>query len=287
VVVEKKKAGVSPSALIACVPMRLDEEALTEAAARAIDLFPPNAPMHETDPRRIGVLAGKFWGKRAGALGVAFMERPSQAMIDKVLLFANSWGEFSAAKFHYELNLANAEIRISLGGGGYYSYLGTDCLQIPRNRNTMNLEGFSVNTRLSEWNRVVKHEFGHALGCPHEHQRADIIALLDARKVIDEFRRTQGWSEAEVRQQVLTPLEERSLMGASPADVTSIMSYQFSGIVTKNGQPIPGGLDFSPIDRQFFAKTYPKDDQPPPPPPEGRTYRRSDGADGSVTFSPT
>lgn len=252
---------------IACTPMQLEGEALAEAATRAIELFPPNAPMDETDPQRIGVLAQKFWGKRASNLGVAFMERPSQAMIDKVLQFANAWGEFSAVKFHYEANLSNAEIRVSFGRGGYYSYLGTDCLQIPRNRNTMNLEGFHVNTPLSEWKRVVYHEFGHALGCPHEHQRAEIIALLDAQKVINYFWQTQGWSEQQVRQQILTPLEERSFMpGASPADVTSIMAYQFSGAVTRSGQPIPGGLDFSNRDREFFFKVYPKTDVPPPPP---------------------
>lgn len=276
--------------LIACTPMLLDEEALTEAAARAIDLYPPNAPSPAsgiTDPKRIGVLAQKFWGKRAENLGVAFMERPSQAMISKVLLFANSWGEFSSANFHYEANIANAEIRISFGRGGYYSYLGTDCLQIPRNRNTMNLEGFTVNTALSEWNRVVKHEFGHALGCPHEHQRRDIIALLDERKVIEEFQRTQGWSEQMVRDQILTPLEEKQLMpGASPADVISIMTYQFSGRVTKSGQPIPGGMDYSPRDKEYFAKIYPKTIVPPPPPPTGVTYRRTDGSDGTITFTP-
>ena len=260
-----KKKTVPPADLIACMPMRLDAEALTEAAARAIEIFPPNAPMDEADPQRIGVLAQKFWGKRASNLGVAFMERPSQAMIDKVLQFANGWSEFSAAKFHYEASLSNAEIRVSFGRGGYYSYLGTDCLQIPRNRNTMNLEGFHLNTPLSEWKRVVYHEFGHALGCPHEHQRADILAMLDAQKVIADYRRMQGWSEQEVRQQVLRPIEERSFMpGASPADVTSIMAYQFSGRVTKSGQPIPGGLDFSPRDREFFAKVYPKPSAPPP-----------------------
>ena len=49
-----------------------------------------------------------------------------------------------------------------------------------------------------------------------------------------------GWSEKEVRAQILTPIEENTLRNPSPADVASIMCYSFPGSVTKNGQPING-----------------------------------------------
>jgi hypothetical protein len=181
-----------------------------------------------------------------------------------VITYANRWGEFSKVKFSW--TQTDPTIRISFGRGGYYSYLGTDNLSIPRNQHTMNLEGFTTRTPESEWRRVVCHEFGHALGCPHEQQRRDILDLLDERKVIAYFRRTQGWSEQQVRQQILIPLDERSVIGSPNADVASIMCYSFPGSVTKSGQPIPGGDDFSPADREYFAKVYPPDVQPPPPP---------------------
>jgi hypothetical protein len=60
-----------------------------------------------------------------------------------------------------------------------------------------------------------------------------------------------------VRQQVLTPIEEASLLGTT-ADPKSIMCYQIPGSITKNGEPIVGGLDIDASDFAFSAKIYPK-----------------------------
>jgi hypothetical protein len=267
----EKRGTVDPEKVLAtCTPVKLDPELAIEAAFSAIDMNPVNAPFGVDNPKHISVLTQKYWGSRATDLTFGFMEQVSTAFRDKVLAFSNMWGEFAKVKFRW--TQTSPMIRISTGPGGYYSYLGPDCLQIPKNQQTMNLEGFRVQTPDSEWNRVVKHEFGHSLGCPHEQQREAILALLDETKTIAYFRQTQGWSEQEVREQVLMPLDKRSLMqGSSPdVDVTSIMCYQFPGSITKNGQPIPGGLDFSSVDKQYFAKIYPKDDVViPPTPPAG------------------
>lgn len=126
----------------------------------------------------------------------------------------------------------------------------------------MNLEGFTMNTRDSEFYRVVRHETGHTLGCPHEHMRQDIIDRIDRQKAIDYFKATQGWSEAQVVAQVLTPLSPNSIWATVSADRQSIMCYQLPGTITKDGQPIPGGLDIDQIDYDFIAKVYPKAVQP-------------------------
>ena len=69
---------------------------------------------------------------------------------------------------------------------------------------------------------------------------------------------TQGWTEEEVRQQVLTPLEDSSLLGTPHADPNSIMCYQIPGSLTKDGKPIVGGTDIDAEDQAFSAKVYPK-----------------------------
>src|SRR5262249_10693156 len=136
--------------------------------------------------------------------------------------------------------------------------LGTDVLLIKRNRPTMNLEAFTMTTPDSEFFRVVRHETGHTLGFPHEHMRGEIIQRLDREKVIAKFMRTQGWTRQEVIDQVLTPLEDSSILGTATADATSIMCYQIDGDVTLDGEPIPGGPDINDLAFEFAASVYPK-----------------------------
>ena len=121
----------------------------------------------------------------------------------------------------------------------------------------MNLEAFSMDTPESEFHRVVRHETGHTLGFPHEHMRQALVEKIDPQKAIDFFKRTQGWSEEEVRAQVLTPIEESTLRGTS-VDAKSIMCYQLPGEITLDGKPIIGGIDINTMDFGFAAMIYPK-----------------------------
>src|SRR5262249_36371616 len=123
---------------------------------------------------------------------------------------------------------------------------------------TMNLDSFSMSTPESEFHRVVRHETGHTMGFPHEHMRKELVDKIDSDKAIEYFGATQGWSPDEVRQQVLTPIEESSLLGTAHADPNSIMCYQIPGSLTKDGEPIIGGLDIDSQDYAFAAKIYPK-----------------------------
>jgi hypothetical protein len=105
--------------------------------------------------------------------------------------------------------------------------------------------------------RVVCHEAGHTLGFPHEHMRKAFVQRIDPAKAYAYFRRTDGWSKADVDQQVLTPLNDATLIGTQP-DQTSIMCYQLPGSITKDGRPILGGTKINPTDHAFAAQMYPK-----------------------------
>jgi hypothetical protein len=104
----------------------------------------------------------------------------------------------------------------------------------------------------------VRHETGHTLGFPHEHMRKELVDRIDPKKAIAFFGKTQGWSPAEVRQQVLTPLDETTLVETPHADENSIMCYQIPGSITKDGTPIAGGVDIDTVDYAFAASLYPK-----------------------------
>jgi hypothetical protein len=176
-----------------------------------------------------------------------------------ILEHMNAWAK--TANVNFVLTSSAAQVRIARQGGakgGYWSYIGTDILSIEANQPTMNLEAFTMQTRESEFHRVVRHETGHTLGFPHEHMRRQLVKLIDRKKAIAFFQKTQGWSPAETLQQVLTPIEDASLRGTPDADPNSIMCYQIPGEITISGKPIVGGLDIDTSDYNFASSVYPK-----------------------------
>jgi len=249
-----------PSCGIKTVPKRL----AVKAARHAISINPVNAPLQPlgalgisapSDPLSMAVVTGKYWGPSPRTLTVSFMESTPSDLRARIVSHLNAWTRTGCITFAQ--TQGTGQVRISRGPGGYWSYLGTDVLLIPQNRPTMNLQSFTMNTAESEYKRVIRHEAGHTLGAPHEHMRKELVARIDRQKAYDYFRRTQGWSQQQVDQQVLTPLDDRSIFG-TPSDQTSIMCYQLPGAITKDGRPIVGGLDINATDFDFIGRIYPK-----------------------------
>jgi len=216
----------------------------------------------------IAVVRSKWWGPKP-RLDVAFLEPTAADLKARILSHLNAWGEFCNVKANLTDSVGSAQVRITREAEGYWSYLGKDCLNIPINQPTMCLQGFTMQHSEAEFRRVVRHEGGHMWGCPHEHARRGIVQQLDPVKTIIWGRQRLGWSEQMVRQQILTLLDEASLMGTPTADEQSIMTYQLPGEITFDGQPIPGGTDFSSTDRTFMASVYPPAVEPKPQPPTG------------------
>lgn len=253
---------------LVCTPKRLPAEKLIAAAKTAVTLNPLNhAPVERLarimpgfvpTPERIAVVTTKYWGLQGVKLTVGFMDNPAEDLKKRLLLHMNAWAR--TANVQFVETKTDPQVRIAREGGadgGYWSYVGTDILHIAKKKQTMNLEGFTMQMPESEFHRVVRHETGHTLGFPHEHMRRALVAKLDVAKTIAYFERTQGWSEDEVRAQVLTPIEESTLRGTS-VDAKSIMCYQLPGEITLSGKPIIGGVDIDAKDYAFAGLIYPK-----------------------------
>jgi hypothetical protein len=253
-----------------CIVKELPANKALQAAKIAVEENPANAPrMSLPDPMHVAVLTGKYWGAAGAAdLPTAFMESTPTDLKERILSHLNAWGLDGKANVRFRLTdqVGSAVIRITRSGGGYWSYLGTDNKLIPKGQATMSLQAFTMETPESEYRRVVRHEAGHALGMPHEHMRRVIVSRLDENKTIAYFQRYQGWTAAQTRQQVLTPIEETALYKPTPADETSIMAYQLPETITKDGKPILGGLDINEMDAEYVAKIYQGQEEPPPTP---------------------
>lgn len=241
-----------PGCSIKAVPTRL----LRTAAARATQINPANAPMMGVmDPLSIAVSTTKYWGASPRQLTVSFMDSASSARRAKILSHMNAWSQNGGVSF-VETS-GTGQVRITFGNTGHWSYLGIDILSIPANRPTMNLQQFHTENRESEFFRVVRHEAGHTLGFVHEHMRREVVARIDRQKAYQYFWATQGWNQAMVDAQVLTPLDDNNLYRTKP-DQTSIMCYQLPGSITIDGNPIIGGTDINQTDHAFNALIYPK-----------------------------
>jgi hypothetical protein len=255
---------VSATEAPSCIPKSLPPRLFQKAAEAAVAINPLNAPVLGAmvgavdlplEPMHLTLLTSKYWGSQPRQLTVSFMESTQANLKTRILQHMNAWSARIGISF--VLTNGTGNVRISRGGGGYWSYLGTDIRLIPTNRQTMNLQGFTMNTLESEYHRVVRHETGHTLGFPHEHMRRELVARIDPQKAYDYFWRTQGWSKSVVDQQVLTPLDQATIIG-TPADQTSIMCYQLPGSITKDGRPITGGIDINATDYAFAARIYPR-----------------------------
>jgi hypothetical protein len=254
--------------LICCRLKKLPKSLLVEAARTATLVNPVNHPRLDQlaglmrgfrpSPRRIAVMTTSYWGAAGVKLTVAFLDNPPAALRKRILLHMNAWDK--DANIQFVAGNVDPKVRISrVGGkdGGYWSYVGTEILHIPKGKATMNLEEFTMETLDSEFYRVVRHETGHTLGFPHEHMRRALVDKIDRKKAIAYFKREDNWDERETIDQVLTPIEEAAIRGTI-ADPKSIMCYQIPGEITKNGKPIVGGLDIDESDYRFAGQLYPK-----------------------------
>lgn len=246
-----------PEALT-CIPKSLPEHQQVQAAVVATAHNPLNAPvvLGVMQPAKIALLTSKYWGPGTRRVSTTFTESVPTDLRTRIFTHLNAWSKTAKFSFYYT-TAATAMVRISRGADGYWSYLGTDVLSIPQGLPTMNLQGFTMSTPDSEFRRVIRHEAGHTLGFPHEHMRRELVARIDPQKAYAYFARTQGWSRTDVDQQVLTALEDRQLQATPTADQTSIMCYQLPGSITRDGQPIIGGLDINAQDYAFAGRIYP------------------------------
>jgi hypothetical protein len=188
---------------------------------------------------------GKTWpvGSR---LHVRFLSGTAEQR-QMVQRFASTWTEYANLDFVFD-DSPRAEIRITFDANdGAWSYVGTDCADIPLNNPTMNL-GWQDEA-------VILHEFGHAIGMAHEHQNPrGGIQWNEAVVIRDLGGAPNFWTPAQVRSNVLDKYRDDQINGTE-FDPDSIMLYTFPATWTINGIATRENTALSGLDKQFIAST--------------------------------
>lgn len=158
-------------------------------------------------------------------------------------------------------NLDEADIRIAgISGIGTWAYLGRYNWQVPKSEPNMNY-GWDLRQD-SRGKGVAIHEFGHALGYPHEHQSPFAGLEWDREAVYARYGGSpNNWDRDDIDRNILNKWSASAVEG-SLWDWRSIMQYSFgAGLILspeefRNGVRPPGNR-LSEIDIQRALIDYP------------------------------
>ncbi len=208
---------------------------------------------------RMAVVRTKQW-PRGTVLRCRFLDG-SAKMQTKVRTLAKAWEQHANVRLSFVAQGA-AEIRISFyADSGSWSAVGRDALNttyFPSHQPTMNFGWVRDNSNAVEDRAVVLHEFGHALGCIHEHQSPTFSRRWNTAAVMQYFQGPPNfWDAAQIERNVLRKYSPQGVR-ATTFDPASIMLYAFDAELFADGEgPTNNNSDLSRTDRAMIRKMYP------------------------------
>ncbi len=251
-----------------CVDRFLPEGRHVDAANRAVAENPSNAPIPPrappgslaSHPLSLALITGNMWPKIGKTLRVRFLDGDPavQARLPK---HAEAWSNYANITLDFGSD-PDAEIRISFQESGSWSWIGTQCLSIAKNEATMNFGWLTPDTDEDEYSRVVTHEFGHAIGCIHEHQNP-VAGIPWDKPVVYQYYEgpPNNWTKGEVDTNLFHRYN-KGLTQFSQFDPASIMEYPIPAPFTDGKLVVGMNRELSGMDKQFIAGQYPLQPKP-------------------------
>lgn len=208
---------------------------------------------------RMALIASKRWG--AGFVVRCRFLDGSAKMQKKVRTLAKEWEKHANVTLKFVAK-GPAEVRISFyADDGSWSAVGRDALNtsyFPLHQPTMNFGWVRDDSEPVEDRAVVLHEFGHALGCIHEHQSPTFDRKWNRKAVLAYFKGPPNyWDEDQIESNVLAKYSPKGIK-ATVFDPKSIMLYSFDGQLFIDGAgPTNENSQLSAMDRQMIRRMYP------------------------------
>ena len=180
----------------------------------------------------------------------------TESIHKQVEMSAKEWENHANIKFYFVSN-GYAHIRVSFDQKiGSQSQVGKAALSVEGDEPTMNL-AITDSTPRAELKRQVLHEFGHALGCIHEHCSPRANIQWNFEEVYLHYQKKNGWDRPTVDRNIFQKYcRERTKY--SKFDPESIMTYMIPGSHIETGFSVSYNCELSARDKKFIAKVYPR-----------------------------
>jgi hypothetical protein len=180
----------------------------------------------------------------------------------KVREKAKIWETYANVNINF-VEDKDAEVRISFfADDGSWSAVGNECMvtsYFSKKKPTMNFGWLRDDTADHEYERVVVHEFGHALGCEHEHQSPNEHLDWNKEAVYKTFSGPpNNWSKEDIDQNILQKYGPEG-MSATIFDRKSIMLYQFDASLFRDHKGTPLNEHLSALDKSMIGRMYPRE----------------------------
>jgi serralysin len=205
---------------------------------------------------RMALVRASLWPARAGIRAV-FLDGDS-SLRERVQSVAAGWFNHAKLTLYFVTDAQEASIRISFAEpGSSWSYVGTDCHSVSDGKATMNFGWLSPTSPDDELRRVVLHEFGHALGCVHEHQNPAGGIAWNKPAAYEYYGGPPNyWSKGKVDSNVFDAYDA-NLTVHSRVDADSIMMYPIPRDLTLDKFEVGLNTQLSALDIEFIKKVYP------------------------------
>jgi serralysin len=213
-------------------------------------------PPPQTPTERMALVKGSKW-PLGSQIRVKFLGG-TPVVRAKVKEYALQWMQYARVTLTF-VEDGNAHVRISFVKGGSSSRIGTDCKKIPADQATMNYGWLTDTTAEDEFSRVILHEFGHALGCIHEHQHPEAGIHWNKPNVYAYYAKPpNSWTKEKTDYNIFATYDKDLTVATKTLDPASIMLYAIPPEFTTDGFTVGWNRVLSEIDQKFIAKMYPK-----------------------------